>query len=91
MAPEILKGDIYNYKCDLYSIGVCLYKIIFKEFPFKGKVESSILKNMIPFKGKVELSILENMILFGTKNLKKTGIKSLDDLLEGLLAISPDK
>ena len=31
------------------------------------------------------------MILFGEKNLKKTGIKSLDDLLEGLLAISPDE
>ena len=39
MASEILKGDIYNYKCDLYSIGVCLYKLIFKEFPFKGTVE----------------------------------------------------
>ena len=24
MAPEILKGDLYDYKCDLYSLGVCL-------------------------------------------------------------------
>ena len=31
------------------------------------------------------------MIHLGTKNLKKTDIKSLNDLLEGLLAISPDE
>ena len=29
MAPEILKGDMYNYKCDLYSLGCILYKMVF--------------------------------------------------------------
>ena len=29
MAPEIIKGEYYNYKCDLYSLGVVLYYSIF--------------------------------------------------------------
>ena len=75
-APEILKEETYNYKCDLYSIGVCLYCLVFREFPFKGETDNAILNKMIHCK---------------TKYLKKTHIKSLDELIEGLLEISPEK
>ena len=75
-APEILKEETYNYKCDLYSIGVCLYYLVFREFPFKGNTDNVILNQMLHFK---------------TKYLKKTHIKGLDELIEGLLEISPEK
>ena len=29
MAPEILKGENYNYKCDLWSLGVIIYRLKF--------------------------------------------------------------
>jgi len=36
MAPEILEGkDIYDNKCDLWSIGVIIYQLYFNEFPDK--------------------------------------------------------
>ena len=76
MAPEILNGELYNYKCDLYSLGICLYVLIFKDFPFKGGTEYKIFKQMAQFK---------------TTILKKTGIESLDNLLRGLIEISPEK
>jgi serine/threonine protein kinase len=29
MAPEILNGHPYNYKADMYSLGVSIYKVSF--------------------------------------------------------------
>ena len=34
MAPEILKGDKYNYESDLWSIGIIIYRLIFGKLPF---------------------------------------------------------
>ena len=33
MAPEILKDDYYDGKCDLWNLGVTIYFCLFKEFP----------------------------------------------------------
>ena len=56
MAPEILKGQKYNDKCDLWSLGVNIYKLKTKEFPYKskGNIDSEIL-NQIHLKGKTVL------------------------------------
>jgi len=35
IAPEILEGKKYNYKCDLWSIGLILYILYFGETPSK--------------------------------------------------------
>ena len=32
--PEIINGESYNYKIDLYSLGVTLYYLIFNEYPY---------------------------------------------------------
>jgi len=36
MAPEILKGEEYNYKADLWSIRIIIYRLYFGKFPFIG-------------------------------------------------------
>ncbi len=38
MAPEILKGDQeeYDYKIDIWSMGILFFVLIFEEFPFVG-------------------------------------------------------
>ena len=47
MAPEIMaEEDNYNYKCDLWSLGIILYQLYFKETPFKGKTEIALYKEI---------------------------------------------
>ena len=53
MAPEILEGKEYNYKCDLWSIGIIIYKLYYGKSPFLGITEEAlkrILMNMIKVK-----------------------------------------
>ena len=33
-SPELLEKKSYSYKADLWALGVILYRMLFKEFPF---------------------------------------------------------
>ena len=70
MAPEILKREEYNYKCDLWSIGIIIYKLYFGKFPYFGENESTIINK------------IEEL---GNKILKETDNKELDNLIKNLL------
>ena len=37
MAPEILNGNSYSNKADLWSVGVIAYRLHFKKYPFNGR------------------------------------------------------
>ena len=75
-APEILKRQEYNEECDLWSLGIIIYVLAFKENPFNGDNESEVLK---------QIEIFE-------KNFKRrTDNPDLDDLLRKLLVIDPKK
>jgi len=76
-APEILReSPNYNYKIDLWSLGIIIYKLFFKVFPFNGYTEKALL-NCIQ-KG-------------GQKLLKSTENKELDNLIRNLLQEDPEK
>ena len=52
MAPEIMKGEEYNAKADVWSIGVLIYQLHFKKIPYQGVTEQDIyekIKNKIPY------------------------------------------
>ena len=68
-APEILKGGKYNIKTDLWNLGIILYVLFFKEYPYVGDNINEII----------------GQIKFGEENLKDTGDSNLDDLIEQLL------
>ena len=76
-APEIINGEKYNEKCDLWSFGITLYDLYFGELPYGYK----------PSKNKIikAISSQENFIY------KKANIPSLDYLFEGLFKINPEK
>ena len=76
MAPEIIKGEKYDNKCDLWSIGIIIYQLSFKEYPYKGETGVSLL------------SKIKNM---KQKHFKKTDDSKLDDLIRKLLIPQPSK
>ncbi|KAL4438424.1 hypothetical protein ABPG74_009463 [Tetrahymena malaccensis] len=39
MAPEILQKKVHDYKVDLWSMGVILFFMIFREYPFKNSAK----------------------------------------------------
>ncbi len=47
IAPELLKKEKHNHSVDFYSLGVILYQIIYKRFPFDAKSELDIYKSAI--------------------------------------------
>lgn len=44
MAPELIRGDLVDYRADLYSLGVTLYQVISRELPFNGERAVDILR-----------------------------------------------
>ena len=76
MAPEIMIGEEYNEKCDLWNLGVVIYILFFRLYPYKGNTEIAILNQIKSFR---------------QRNLRKTGNSYLDDLISKLLTYEPDK
>ena len=59
VAPEILRGYGYNYKCDIFSLGSMLFNMITGRFLFNGTD-----KNQILYANKVcDLSYLDSYLL----------------------------
>ena len=79
MAPEIFEGGgnkNYDYKCDLWSIGIIIYQLFFKEYPYKGSTPTAIYNQINTF---------------GNKILKSTNNNHLDNLINSLLIRDPQK
>ncbi len=45
--PEILKGESYNNKSDIWSLGIIIYYMLNKKYPYEGKNEIKLLQNII--------------------------------------------
>lgn len=43
MAPEVILGVQYDYKVDVWSLGVVVYNLITKEFPFNSEHSDDLL------------------------------------------------
>ena len=75
-APEILNRELYNYKVDLWSIGIILYRLRFVKTLFIGETEVALLNKIFSFK---------------KSSLNSTGNKELDDLITILIEKEPTK
>ena len=74
MDPEILNEEEYNSKCDIWSLGIIIYQLYFKEYPYNGNTEISLLRK------------IDNT---GQKCLKKTNDPKLDNLIRKMLIKDP--
>ena len=70
MAPEVLKeeNDLIGYKSDIWSLGIIIYYMLFKEYPYNGNTEIQInqeinKKNKLKPSGNKELDDLINKML----------------------------
>ena len=46
ISPEVLKGEEDLSKSDIWSLGIIIYYILFKEYPYKGRREYELLKDI---------------------------------------------
>ena len=46
MAPQVLSRNKYSTKCDIWSLGVILYEVLFGDTPWKGRDERDLLNNI---------------------------------------------
>ena len=69
-APEILNGNGYNIECDLWSLGIIIYVLCFKKYPYKGDTFNAVNKQI-------------NSL--GKKIFKKRDNPKLNDLISKLL------
>ena len=74
MAPEVLEGKSYNAECDLWSIGIMMYILFFKKFPYIGDTDTAVQNN------------INN---FGKAIINKTNNAYLDDLINKCLIKDP--
>ena len=45
--PEILKGEKYTYKSDIWNLGILIYEMMTGTSPFQKKSKKQILEDMI--------------------------------------------
>lgn len=46
MAPELLKGEIYTNKSDLWSLGVILYQLLFDKYPYYADTPYTLIEKI---------------------------------------------
>jgi serine/threonine-protein kinase ULK/ATG1 len=73
MAPELLCGNVYNIKSDLWSFGIIMYQMLYSKMPFSNVKEYSDLVHMIKntkieFPNIYSSQCLELMMLLLNKN-----------------------
>ena len=45
-SPEIIENANINIKSDLWNLGIIIYYLLFKEYPYKGNTEIQLLKDI---------------------------------------------
>ena len=50
LAPEVYKREEYNYKCDIWSLGIIFYEMLFGKTPWHGKSAPDLFTNNIMVK-----------------------------------------
>lgn len=44
MAPEVMKGQKYSFKADIWSLGVTMFEMLVGSIPFSGSDKKDLYK-----------------------------------------------
>ena len=80
-APEILDNKNYNIECDLWSLGIIIYFLSFKNFPYNGQIFAGIKKQ-------INDKVIDKIINQQLNNYRNQNISSL---IRRLLTKDPKK
>lgn len=47
LAPEIIRGEIYDHRVDLYALGIIAYRLAYGSFPFSSENEIDIYRDHV--------------------------------------------
>lgn len=88
MSPQIILGEPYTIKCDVWSLAVVFYKMLYNLYPWKGTenivVLTSSMKEKIDYPPHIQVSKwLKDLIteMMTVDESKRIGIKQALDVL----------
>lgn len=88
IAPELLKKENHNHSVDFYSLGIILYRILYKRFPFDNKNELDIYKAAI--ESEIKFPPVKNYSPELINIIKKLVEKDLTNRYSSALAVIKD-
>ena len=77
-APELINGEKYDTKCDVWSVGIMFYQMIFKKLPWTGN------NHLFQF-----FENINNQVIYFEKNICDDA--EIIDLLKNMLEIDKEK
>jgi len=89
MSPQVLLGEAYTIKCDVWSLGVLFYKVLFDVIPWEKnenivKLASSMQQELVvPPKPEIDnwlKNLIKGMLMVDESN--RFSIKQVRDIIE---------
>lgn len=89
MSPQIIIGDPYTIKCDVWSLGVVFYKMLFNLYPWERTENMIVLidrmKKPIEFPPNIKISAWLKQLLVNMMTIdefKRIGMKQVLEAIQ---------
>ena len=97
-APEIILHKQYDFKVDVWSIGITIYYIVYKALPFdegsREEIKKAIINNTIPFYANnilFDTFYFKNSINIKNNNIKDRNSSIIFSILKDCLTKNPEE